>query len=299
MLNKYNVKTNIFVDAAYLLQTLKYKDKYPELQNDYEIVTNNIKWLANEGHAIHLHLHPQWCYSLFDGEKWILDHDHYKLNDMPLEEQKKLIKDGVELLNSFVNKKVTAYRAGGYSIENFNELYDTFLSLGITVDTSVLRGAFCKSKFQNYDYRLCPPKSSYMISGNLNVEDLSGGIKEYPISTKKTLYLNHFLKKHILPKEIIKGKASQNRWGDGVSISQPTSTIGKLWGLVKKLFSVINMRACIDECYNFDSVYNYSKRTINGEDFVIIGHPKLISPCSIAILEQFIINHPKINYKLF
>lgn len=69
MTEKHGIKMNVFMDAAYLLQMRKLKDLYPKLQNDYVTVTNHIKKLDAGGHAFHLHLHPQWCYSTYDGEK--------------------------------------------------------------------------------------------------------------------------------------------------------------------------------------------------------------------------------------
>lgn len=299
MVDDYGVKMNVFVDAAYLLRMRELKEQFPQLKNDYETVINHIAKLDAEGHAIQLHLHPQWVYSIFDGSRWILDFNHYKLSDMPLGEQKNLITEGTQLLNSIIKRKVSAFRAGGYSIENFADLYETFLSVGIVNETSVLRGAYQKGKYQTYDYRSVPLKTSYRIVGNLTKEELDGTMTEYPIATKFSPYLLHFFRKHIYDGEKIDEALSKIKWGDGVGIGFSGNRFQKLTKQMMKFFSVIPMRACIDECYSFESVYRHSVRHFSDDDFVIMGHPKLISPYSIAILEQFIKCHPEIEFKLF
>lgn len=299
MTDKYGIKMNVFVDAAYILQMRNLKDQYLQLQKDYNTVTNHIRKLDSEGHSIQLHLHPQWCYSSFNGDKWILDKDHYKLRDMPLEEQKQLIVEGTKLLNSLINGRVTAFRAGGYSLDNYSELYKTFVSVGIKNETSVLRGAFQQGKFQQYDYRSVPPKTSYLIEKSLTIEDENGSITEFPINTKNIPYIIHFFKKYCKPFLLLENRDLQLRWGDGYGIGYPGTKLQKMMKQVGRIFSTIPMRACIDECYSFEKVYNYSLKHYIGEDFIIIGHPKLISPKSVALFEGFIKNHSEINYKLF
>ena len=214
MVDKYQIKMNIFVDAAYLLQLQRFKEKYPQLEKDWNTVVNNIKELEKQGHSIQLHLHPQWYYSTYDGEEWRLDYEHYKLNDMPLDEQKSLIHKGVTILNSILKHKAVAFRAGGYSIENFSDLYESFLSEGITIDSSVLPGGKSEGKFQSYDYLNIHPKSSYLFSYNHKLENKTGSMIEYPISTMKELPLVYLFKR-ILRK---RNDDSMKIWGDGKSV---------------------------------------------------------------------------------
>lgn len=46
-------------------------------------------------------------------------------------------------------------------------------------------------------------------------------------------------------------------------------------------------------------VFLYCKSNYKGDDFVIIGHPKLITPLSIHNLEVFIANHSDIKFSVF
>lgn len=299
MTDKYGVKMNVFVDAAYLLQMRELKKQHVQLQQDYETVTNHIKRLDAEGHTIQLHLHPQWCYSAYDGKKWILDFDHYKLSDMPLEEQKQLIIDGTDLLNSLISHKVTSFRAGGYSIENFSELYETFLTVGITNDTSVLRGEYTSGKYQEYDYRRVPRKTAWKFSHNHKVDSTNGEMVEYPISTIVMPAISYLLNKKSKHAEFADIKSSKNKWGDGVGIGYPGNRLQVMLKKVGMFFGQKSIRASIDIGLNLEKVYKYSQKHYNGDDFVIIGHPKAISPFTVATLERFIVNHPEIQFKLF
>lgn len=299
MVDKYNVKMNVFVDTAYLLQLRKLKDSHPQLQHDYDMVVHNIKQIDQKGHAIQLHLHPQWCYSQYDGDKWVLDVDHYKLSDMSISEQKNLINDGIELLNSLVSRKITAFRAGGYSVENFSELYDTFLEGGITADSSAMHGGYRRGKYHSYDYRKIPNKTSYNVLKDIKTESPDGKMKEYPISTIDTIGFIYLIKKRIMAKKNNEITGSLIRWGDGQSIGLPGGRIKVLFTKLSMLFNSNPIQASMDDCLSIEDVLKYSKRHYTGDDFVIIGHPKTFSPHVINLLEHFIINHSEINFRLF
>ncbi len=299
MVDKYNVKLNVFVDAAYLLQLNKLRSEFHRLQQDYEMVTNNIRQIDQRGHAIQLHLHPQWYYSSFDGEKWILDMDHYKLSDMPLADQISLVNEGAALLNNLVTRRITAFRAGGYSIENFTELYTTFLANGIVTDTSAIHGGYSSGKYHTYDFRDVPKKTSYMVLKDIKRENTKGQMREYPISTIDTIGIGYLLKKRTMTKKNNSIHGSKREWGDGEIIGYPG---GKLKVLITKLNLLFNSKpllASMDEYINLEDVLTYSRRHYAGDDFVIIGHPKTFSPHIINLLEYFITNHSDITFKLF
>ena len=296
--NKYGIKLNVFVDAAYLLRLRALKDKFPQLNKDYEKIITNVKELDSEGHSIQLHLHPQWLYSTYDGEKWDLDFEHYKLSDLTLEEQIKLITEGTQLLNSLITKEVTSFRAGGYSIENYSDLMEVFALNSIKIDSSVLRGEYANSKYQTYDYRSIPNKTSYFFSKNPKIED-KGNSKEYPISTVVVPSLVYLINKKSRHKEYSDIKETKKKWGDGTGIGYAGNKMQVLLNKLKMFFGFKTIRASIDIGVDLERVYKYSKKHYEGDEFVIIGHPKAISPFTIKVLERFIINHPEIEFKTF
>lgn len=300
MTDKYGIKMNVFVDAAYLLRLRELKEDYLRLRMDYETVTNHIKELDAEGHAIQLHLHPQWCYSTFDGEKWLIDMDHYKLCDMQLKDQKKLIHDGVQFLNSLITRKVTAFRAGGYSVENFPELYDTFLSEGIKIDSSVFPGEKKRSKYQTYDYSKTPLKSCYSFFYNHKIESQKGDMIEFPLSTIVMPSFMYVVQQILDRKRKVESKYSKTIWGDGLSVGVQMGG-GILLSFIAKLRLLYGKKAIsshIEDGDNVEKVYHDILKRKDWSDFIIIGHPKLLSPNSIHIFDSFIENHPEIDFKL-
>lgn len=299
MTDKYGIKMNVFVDAAYLLQMHKLKDQYPQLQKDFNTVSSHIRKLDAEGHAIQLHLHPQWLYSAFNGKEWNLDVDHYKLSDMPLGEQKQLIVEGTSLLNSLITRKVTAFRAGGYSVENFSDLYSTFLSAGVTIDTSVLRGEYASGKYQTYDYLRVPDKTTWKFNKNHKQEDILGRMTEYPISTIVLPAVRYLLNKKASHKELSNITSSRQKWGNGVGIGYPGNKYQVLMKKVRMFFGNKSICATLEGAAYLEKVYKHTSLYYKGDDFVIIGHPKAISPYSIDVFEMFIKRHPEIEFKLF
>lgn len=290
-----NIILNVFVDAAYLIRLRQLKSRYHKLQEDYDKVVENIKRIDKEGNYIHLHIHPQWLFSDFDGKNWLMDKNHYKLSDLPIKEQIKLITEGVKLLNSLITKPVSAFRAGGYSINNFSQLADVFFESGIRYDTSVLRGEKNKSRYQDYDYTKIPNVSSYSFDLSPIVPK-TGRFVEYPISTivvpaMKYIYLKK-VRNHLI------NDASKMQWGNGIGIGYPGTFVEKLRMKALHLFGTKAIRASIDGLGgdNLERVFNYSINKYQGDSFVIIGHPKLITPYSLECLKDFANNHSEIDF---
>lgn len=80
--DKYGAKGTFFVDCAYLYKLNELRQKHTSLQQDYDMVSENLKMLAANGHEIQMHFHPQWLYSDYANGKWKLDFEHYKLSDV-------------------------------------------------------------------------------------------------------------------------------------------------------------------------------------------------------------------------
>lgn len=298
MLDKYGVKLNVFVDAAYLLRVQELKDSFPALQRDFELVTEHIKKLDREGHAIQLHLHPQWSNAIFDGKVWVTNTMYYKLSDLPLAEQLQMIRDGSDLLNSLIKHNVSAYRGGGYCVDNFSELYDTFLSNGVIYDTSVLRGEKSRVHYKKFDYSRVPKLTSYRIKGDVTKPNHEGLITEYPISTIVVPAWKYLVNKK--KAYTIQSDSSNVKWGDGMGAGYQGSKLSIFKKRFEMFFGNKCIRASVDGgAMDLEKVYDYSKKHYKGDDFIVIGHPKLITPLSIHNLEVFIANHPEIEFTVF
>ena len=117
---KYGIKVMFFVDASYLYRLNELKNSYPRLGKDLESIKKQIHDIEHDGHAIGLHLHPQWYFSTFDGEQWAIDFDHYKLSDMPREMADTYFKESLRMLQSYCNQQIKTFRGGDIAFRDTN-----------------------------------------------------------------------------------------------------------------------------------------------------------------------------------
>lgn len=281
---KWGVKYVIFVDAAYLLQ-LERNSIHPSVKSDYDLLSENLQLLDNNGHDIQLHFHPQWMYSSFSEGAWKVDTKHFKLSDMEKDFAVSSFLDAKKCLEKVIGHKVNAFRAGGYCLDSFDDYISLFGKNGITIDSSVARYCHVKSDVHHYDYRNIPQKQLYPFSASVKIEDTEGPFSELSIASVRVNFMDNFtvLKKiasHYHPTIVYK---------DGNVL--PDRKKNKLLQL-KSLFPY-SVRLC-----SFDGVsssyldYYYDKcLKKHYQDMVLIGHPKNATDASINNLDAFISKH--------
>lgn len=290
VLEKTDTKLTIFADGAYLVRMEELK-KYPQLKSDLQNVLNNIKEISERGHSVQYHFHPQWLYSKYDENGgWIMDLDHYKLSDVPMEKLSASFKKGVDIIEGVTGKKMIAFRAGGFSLCSYEWYGPLFRENGIIIDSSVKPGEKENSIYQVYDYCQAPRKSSYCFKEDICKEcsDDKDAFIEVPISsTKGVMWLYYFL---VLRKQYKRIYQPTMKYGDGYSVNTQSSKIGKIWDVVKKLFRRYAFTATIDPSFSIEilsAVYEeYERRGV--DSLLLIGHPKSATDISIKNLEKFI-----------
>lgn len=276
---KYNFRLTIFVDAAYLYRLVELKKEYPSLEEDYKNTVDNIKWLVSKGHDIQLHIHPQWYYSVYDGKDWNLDWDHYKLSDMPHDYAFELFGKSKDLLDSIIGYKTTLFRAGGFSIQDFDYV-NCFKQHGIIGDSSVIPGGKIRRKTHSYNYSDAP-RSLYKFSENIVAPKSDGHFWEFPICSGKSVNIMNYLsfKRQWMAK-------TEKNWGDGGN-KPCTSLIEKIKAIAASFEFVKHTHGTIDYQSYFwlRDAYNCSK---NYDCMTIIGHPKNLSSSSLKYFEDFV-----------
>ena len=285
------VVMTFFVDCAYLFRLNELRSDYPRLEEDYQLVLQNLHDILNKGHEIQMHVHPQWYFSTFDGEKWIMDFEHYKLSDIEDTKLISLFAKSKSLLDEICGYSTIAYRAGGFSIDDCRIFPKLFKDNGIQIDSSVLIGSHFDSSTLSYDFRKAPQKDSWRFSDSVSKEDVNGPFVELPIGTHKSFGLMFYLNKI---KTLSYHQGDYQPWGDGVSVV----TIYSKWYFLKEklhnAFSFMPLNASIDTIGSRRLEESFHRQ--KGKYFVLISHPKNLSPQSIRDLICFIDNHFDCHY---
>jgi hypothetical protein len=295
---KYGAKFIVFVDAAYLLRLKALSDRYENLKDDYILVSQHIKELEQSGHDVELHFHPQWLYSTYNGEKWEMDLAHYKFSDMPENDVNAYFTEAKELLDSLIGRKTIAFRAGGYSLNTYNNYTELFRKNGIIIDSSVNGRSKVVSRYQSYDYSHTPKKGFWRFTNDISKVDEHGDFMEYRISTTKTYPgLQYLLKKRQLHKSF----GNHKSFGDGVSIDAYMPPLERLIEQITKFIKGKNFAASIDGLMssNLNNIYRTLLKS-NANEMVVIGHPKNASEESIKNFELFLeLVHSEVNFRTF
>lgn len=278
--DKYGVRFTIFVDATYLLALKNHLD-HPSLQVDYQQIKEHLLYLKSFGHSLQLHIHPHWLYAHYNGNLWINTPNCYRLSQLPAEEATRIILQSKRLLEEIIQQDVHAFRAGGFSIQPFEPYSKLFKDLGLNIDSSVLHGCYYNSNNQQYDYRNSPGKDKYSFSQDICKEDVQGAFIEYPIATHPISFLFWWKLSFI---KLLKCK-KHIKIGDGVSVETTAQSI-----FTRLTKSQVGF-ACMDGYKSSllgEMKKQQGKKIGSTANFVILGHPKLTTPYSIKVLDEFI-----------
>lgn len=280
---KHDVRFVFFVDCGFILKLDEFRQKFPQLEKDYEAVTEQIKYLSNTGHDVQLHIHPHWEDSYYNGERWIIDVRRYKLADFNETEIEEIVARYKKVLTDLTKKNVFAYRAGGWCLQPFSKLKDSFYKHGIRLDSSVFGNGFYESKEYAYDFRNAPDADIYRFEEDVTAEDPKGYFTEVPISPIRNSPL-FFWKLFLLGR---KNPYLHKPLGDGRAMAAP--------GYRKKLLTEFTNNPVSVDGYNSNLLQRALRRLIkkNRTHMVVIGHPKALSRYSIGKIEEFVRRNKK------
>ncbi len=282
---KHDVRFSFFVDCGFILKLDEFRKKHPQLEKDYNLITEQIKYLSATGHDIQLHIHPHWEDSYYDGNRWVIDIKRYKLMDFNETEIADIVYRYKKVLVDLTGKEIFAFRAGGWCLQPFDKLKKTFKENNITLDSSVFRNGFYISENYNYDFRNAPDKDIYRFEDESAIENPTGCFTELPISAIRNSPL-FFWKLFLLGR---KNPYLHKPLGDGRAMPAP--------GQRKKMLTqYTNCTVCVDG-YNAHLLQKALKmlQKKKFEQMVVIGHPKALSRYSIQKLEEFINKNKKEN----
>jgi hypothetical protein len=287
---KHDVRFVFFVDSGFILKLDQFRKQFPVLQKDHDSIIEQVKYLSQTGHDVQLHIHPHWEDSYYDGKKWVINVNRYKLQDFNDNEISDIVRRYKQVLVNITGKEIFAFRAGGWCLQPFDRLKKSFKENSVRLDSSVFRNGYFSSEQYSYDFRNSPDKDIYNFEENEMKEDASGYFTEVPISPIRNSPF-FFWKLFLLGR---KDPYMHKPLGDGQAMPAP--------GYRKKLLTQFTDNPVSIDGYN-SCLLDRAAKKLKKEDrnhMVVIGHPKALSRFSIQQLEKFIVeNKHQYNFTTF
>ncbi|MGV6862197.1 MAG: hypothetical protein ACWA41_10515 [Putridiphycobacter sp.] len=288
--DRTGVKMIFFIDVGYLIKLKAYINQYETAKRDYDAVVSQIKLMSEKGHDCQLHIHPHWEDCDFDGVQWNMNVSRYKLVDFSETEIERFVLQYKTFLEEIIDKKVHAYRAGGWCLQPFSKIQKAFQKADLKLDSTVFPGGINSKGSYFYDFTKVPNQDKWLFSDELCVSDDNGTFLEYPISNFK--YSNWFFWRLFVLGRL--NPIAHKPIGDGYPIpsgggKKELLTKGKLLAAGLDGYFVTKMNQVIKQ--------NKAK---GWEETVFIGHPKACTFFALKKLEQFIEkNKSKVKFKTF
>ena len=282
IVNKWNIPLSLFVDAGYVFRLQEYRSKSLYASSQYDLVASQLNDLQKYGHDLQLHLHPHWEDSYLKDNKWTIDTARYKLSDFPVTSIHEIVTRYVGALRSLSNN-VMAYRAGGWCIQPFERIKNCLKTNKIWLDSTVYLGGRNASSTHSYDFRNSPNETHWRFSDDPLRKDESGYFAEIPISSLRMgprLYWDLAWFKML-------GRKSTIQYGDGRAIYPPKRFLAqKLLCATYTPVSIDGYKASLLK----EAYLHYKRKHKDGgkEFFVIMGHPKALTPYSLGKLDEFL-----------
>jgi len=286
--SEYKISTAIFfVDTTWLIRLKEVAFTNSAAKKDYEKVTEQLREIVSKGHYVFPHLHPHWINASYLTEinQWqLINYSRYRFHSLDKVEREELFDKSIAILKEILGYSYVplAYRAGGWSIQPFEDFEPFFQRYGIKYDFSVLPGSKWISSGQHYDFSDIETTTPYSFSTDVTVQG-KGSFMEFPISTitfsATRLLLNRVLLKYL-------SLTGTNSYGDGNGIMAETVEHADIMGEMVsiELMSLIKLKGYL----NFLRKNNYMQ---------FIAHPKMISNHNLRTFSRFLEKGLK-KYKL-
>ena len=284
VLRRISGKATFFVDTIYL-NKLKNSNN-----NSDRILLNQIqsqlKNIVKSGSRIELHLHPHWIDAYAKDGAWIFPtYEHYKIESLSSEVVKTLFDEGISLLNGIANEiddsyHVMAFRAGGWCIEPFSKIKESFLENNIVIDASVVSRMVFDGVVHQLDYSSIRPCTHYYFSNSVYEQAQHGNFIEIPINQYHISAIEKICWK-------VRSSFHKNKayiFGDGIGIKCVKSR-----NLISKLLRLIMYGQ--DLQFTLDGYVDYSilRRVMDQLPDVyvsLIAHPKTLTISSLDTIEK-------------
>ena len=296
--NHLHIPIVLFTDIC---SAIRFKEW--DYQGYYLPFRDQVHRAIKSGHDVQLHIHPHWMTSHYQDGNYIPStdfslsnfastHEGFTLEAIIKHAYSELLAMGREVDPHYA---CVAFRAGGYDVEPESKRILTALnSLGVKIDSSVIKEFYLDYSFSKVDYTHSPAPSSWFVSteGPL-LKQASAGLLELPISSKPTSafdIMSRRLKK-IINRKNYASRIYRNS-GKGFLLTQGKQSLqSKLKKITNPL--VLSLDREYVECVDLMSIVDYNIEQYANEpgDLILtaIGHPKSMGIYHVDLMEEFVL----------
>jgi hypothetical protein len=213
---------------------------------------------------------------------WKMDLRRYRLQQFAPDEIAALVRRGTDTLRDLADGgPVSAFRAGGWCLQPFDRLRQPLLDAGVCIDSTVYAGGVQRGSAQAYDFRAAPRLSRWRFDADPLRPDPNGPFLEVPIASHAVnplLYWRLAL--------LRKSGAEQHRTMGGEAMRPSRADLARK--LLLPSASVVSFDGIKAELLE-PALAEHRRRGL--DDFVILGHPKALTPHGLDQLEAFVERH--------
>src|SRR5450631_3026398 len=287
-LGKYGFKAVFFIDTVYLFRLNEAATTYSSAKDDLEAITKQLVKVVESGHEIHPHIHPHWIDAVYHPEsnQWSLKQKrYYSFASIPEMQRTELFERSVKLIRSVLdsakqNQSVDSYRAGGWSIQPFQNFRPLFTRFHISNEWSVIPGKYQISDAHRFDFREAPvTEPVYRFSDDPCRKDENGPFREWTISSLK---MNRFEKWIDFKISGLLQRLGKRPAYKGTGVNSVIREEGDKYcpGPGKRVVASF-------EGLNPFTLRKYISSIRYADYFQFISHPKLITPYEFGMVDKF------------
>jgi len=290
ILNEYSIRAIFFVDTAWLIKLKELAIKHPTCANKLKLISSQLLNIIEAGHDVFPHLHPHWLDAIYNAEtdEFNLQNlSRYRINQLNDFEREKLFDDSIAILKeiihtNFPDYKINGFRAGGWSIQPFQDFKESFQKHQIIYDFSVMPLVYQFTDAQQFDFSTCVKSSIYRFSDKVEQADDNGPFIEI---TSDIIYIEpwkKFIDKIYLKILYIVLNDSTHLKGIGMNSQEVKSKAKSPFGI--NLINSNYERVSI-ELLTRIKLSSY-KNFIGNQEFVqFVSHPKALTRHNIKMLK--------------
>jgi hypothetical protein len=277
---RHGARLAFFVDAGFILRLRAHMRQSAALRGQHDAICRQVEALVRAGHEIQLHVHPHWEGSRWTENGWEIDVARFALHAFEPDAIDDIVGRYAGVLRELAGRDAAfAYRAGGWVIQPFAMLRPALLRHGVTIDSSVFRGGRNAGRVQRYDFRDAPAKGKWRFDDDPLREDPAGAFLEIPIASHRLR--PDFFWRFAASKKL--GGARHRAFGDGHAIAmEGGDLLRKLLLPTASVVSIDGYKA------SFLAAAAADYEAGGMEDFVVIGHPKALTPYSLERLDAYL-----------